>query len=273
MLLSLLSMGFGFTLRSVKFFNVSFTGSFLVGGYIMFLLYRIFLFPLIPSLVCSLIIAGLYLAFAYIFIFSPLIRRKGNNLILVIASFGLLIATMATIGMLFGNQATMIARHLSDISTINIFGATLNIVQILAIIFVPIIVCIFALIRAKTRFGRAVRAIEDDREVAELIGIPKEKILTIIFFLSGIVAGIVGIIEGFDVGLNPSGGLVYILPAIVASVVGGMKSFWGGILGAFILAIAQKLTVVYIGGTWEQAVPFVILIIILLVRPEGILKK
>ena len=273
MLFSVLAMGFGFTLRSVKFFNISYGGAFLIGGYMMFFFYRILNISFIPAILVSLFISGLYLLLSYELIFSSLSRHKAKNLILVIASFGLLIATSSILGMVFGSQTTIIARHFSDIYTINVFGAVLNIVQVVVIIFIPILICFLAYVRYKTRFGRAVRAIEDDNEVAELVGIPKEKILLQIFFISGALAGLAGIIEGLDVGIIPSSGLVYILPTIVAAIVGGMRSFWGGILGAFILAIAQQLTVFFFGGSWVQAVPFVILITMLFLRPQGILER
>ena len=175
--------------------------------------------------------------------------------------------------MIFGSQPILVARNLSDIGVINIFGATLNTVEAWSIVFILIIICVLAYIRSKTRFGRAVRAVEDDLEVAELVGIPKEKILLQIFFISGALAGLAGIIEGLDVGIIPASGLIYILPTIVAAVIGGMRSFWGGIIGAFILATTQQLTIVFFGGSWVQAVPFVILIIMLWIRPHGILKR
>lgn len=273
MFYSLLAVGLGFTLRSVKFFNIAYGGAFLVGGYAMFLFYRTLNISFIPSVIVSLIISGLYLLFSYSLIFRTLLRRKAKNLVLLIASFGLLVATSAILGMVFGSQTTIITRHLSDIGTINIFGATINTVEFFASISVLVIICILAYMRSKTRFGQAVRAIEDDSEVAELVGIPKEKILLQVFFLSGALAGLAGIIEGLDIGFMPASGLVYIFPAIVATVVGGMQSYWGGILGAFILAVAQQLTIVFFGGSWIQAVPFVILIIMLFIRPQGILKR
>lgn len=273
MFLSLLVMGFGFILRSVKFFNVAYGGAFLVGGYMMFLFYNTLTISFIPAMLLSLLASGLYLAFAYKLIFSPLLHRRASNFVLLITSFGLLTATSAIIGMIFGNQTTIIAHNLSDIYTIGVLGARLNIVQATTIIFVPIIIFIFAYIRSKTRFGRATRAVEDDSEVAELVGVPKEKIFLQLFFIGGILAGLGGIAEGFDLGILPTAGMLYILPIVVISVVGGIKSFWGGILGAFIMVVAQKLTVVFFGGSWEQAVPFIILIIILLVRPEGMLKR
>ena len=94
-----------------------------------------------------------------------------------------------------------------------------------------------------------------------------------IFFLSGLLAGLGGIMEGFDVGIIPASGLLFMLPIIVSAVVGGLNSFWGGVLGGFILAIAQQLTIVLWGGMWVSAVLFVILILMLLLKPEGILKK
>ena len=87
------------------------------------------------------------------------------------------------------------------------------------------------------------------------------------------MGGLWGIAGGFEEGIIPAAGLFFILPTIVATVIGGMQSFWGGVLGAFILAAAMRLTVVFFGGAWESAVPFVILIIMLLIRPEGILKR
>lgn len=273
MFFSLLVMGFGFILRSVKFFNVAYGGALLVGGYMMSLFYKTLTIHFVLALLLSLLASGLYLALSYKFIFSPLLRRGASNFVLLITSFGLLTATSAIIGMVFGNQSTITARHLSDIGTVNVFGASLNLVQASAIVFVPIIICIFAYIRSKTRFGRAMRAVEDDYEVAELVGIPKEKIFLQIFFIGGVLAGLGGIAEGFDLGILPTAGMIYILPIVVVAVVGGMKSFWGGIIAAFILTVAQKLTVVLFGGSWEQAVPFVILIVMLLLRPEGILKR
>lgn len=270
---SLLAVGFGLTLRSVKFFNLAYGGSFLIGGYMMFLFYRTLSFPLVLALIFSLLVSGLYLSLSYKYIFGVLLRRKASNLVLLIASFGLLTVTSAIIGMIFGNQSTLIARHLSDIQVINIFGASLNMIQIVGIITIPIIIGIFAYMRSKTHFGRAIRAIEDDSEVAELVGIPKDETLLKIFFISGMLGGLWGIAEGFEIGIIPATGLMYILPTIVAAVIGGIKSFWGGILGAFILAITQQLTIVFFGGSWVQAVPFAILIIMLLIRPEGILKR
>lgn len=273
MFYSLLALGFGFTLRSVKFFNLSYGGAFLVGGYVMFWLYRALNISFFLSILFALLASGLYLLLSYKLIFKKLLDRKAKNLVLLIASFGLLTVTSAVIGIIFGNQSTLIARHLSDIGIINIFGATLNTIEVVATIFIFAIICLFLYIRLKTRFGRAVRAIEDDSEVTELVGIPKEKILAQIFFISGTLAGVAGIIEGLDVGIIPSSGLIYMFPAIVATVVGGMQSFLGGVLGAFTLAIAQSLTVVFLGGSWKQAVPFVILVVVLLMRPEGILKR
>ena len=273
MFFSLLAMGFGFILRSVKFFNVAYGGAFLVGGYVMFLLYRVLYLNFFLAITLTLLASGLYFFLLYKFVFGPLLKRKASNFVLLIASFGVLVATSAIIGMLFGSQSTIIARHLSDIGTVNIFGGVLSIVQIISIVIFSLIICIFAYVYFKTRFGRAVRAIEDDSEVAELVGISKEKIFSQLFFIGGVLAGLGGISEGFDVGITPSAGLIYMLPVIVVVVAGGLRSFWGGILGAFVLVIAQKLTVFFLGASWEQAVPFVVLIIMLLVRPEGILKR
>jgi branched-chain amino acid transport system permease protein len=204
---------------------------------------------------------------------KPLLLRKAKSLVLLIASFGLLTATGATMGMVFGNQVNFIPRHLSDITTVNIFGGILNITETVFIVVACTVLIIFFLLFFYTNFGRAVRAVEDDREVAELVGISSHKIFLKIFFISGVLAGVGGIYEGLNSGLVPAAGITYILPTIVAVIIGGMWSFRGAILGAIILTILQQLTIFYIGGNWVQAVPFVVLIITLLIRPNGILQK
>jgi len=239
----------------------------------MFFLYRVHGVSFFLALLASVLIAGLYSLLSYKLIFSTLMRRKARSQVVLIASFGLLIATIAAMGMLFGNQSTLLARRLIDIRVFDVFGASLNMVQITGIIFCFIFIGIFAYIRSKTRFGVIMRAFEDDGEVAELMGMPKEKFFLQIFFISGMMGGLWGIAGGFEEGIIPAAGLFFILPTIVATVIGGMQSFWGGVLGAFILAAAMRLTVVFFGGAWESAVPFVILIIMLLIRPEGILKR
>ena len=273
MFFALLAMGFCFTLRSIRFFNLAYGGAFLVGGYAMFWLYRELHFAFLPSLLLSALGSGAYLALAYQYIFKKFPYRKSKNLVPLIASFGVLTATSAVLGMIFGNQPTFIPRHLSDVGIVHIFGATLNTTEVSAIIVTAVIICSLAYIRSQTSFGRAMRAMEDDTEVAELVGIPKNKMLLKIFFISGAIAGLGGIVEGLNVGIIPASGLIYILPTIVAVVIGGMESFWGAILGGFILAIAQKLTIVVFGGSWVQAVPFLILIIMLWAKPGGILKR
>ena len=181
---SLLAIGFGFTLRSIKFFNFSYGGAFLVGSYMAFFLYRMLGINFFVSILCSFAISGLYLLLCYKFVFSILLRRKAKTLVSLIASFGLLAATSAGLGMLFGNQLSLAARKLSDIYTIDILGASLNIVQVLSITVTPVIIFFLAYLRRKTRFGVAMRAIEDDSEVAELVGISKEGTLMKIFFVT-----------------------------------------------------------------------------------------
>lgn len=273
MYFSLIVMAFGFILRSAKFFNIALGGAFLVGGYMMFLFYRTYSIPFIPAVLLSSCASGMYFSLCYLYVFRPLLARKAKSQISLIASFGVLTATSAILGIIFGNQPTFIPRHLSDIGTVKILGAHLNTTELVLIISVAVIIFASHLVRSKTRFGRAVRAVEDDGEVAELVGISKGKTLLKIFFIAGVFAGLTGIVEGLNSGLIPASGLFYMLPTIVAVIIGGMQSFWGGIIGAFILAIAQQLTILFFGGSWVTAVPFVLLIIILLVRPEGILKR
>ncbi len=116
-------------------------------------------------------------------------------------------------------------------------------------------------------------AIRDDEEVARMVGIDTAKIIGRVFFIGSAIAGLAGILIGFDTGIEPTMGMNLLLKGTIAAIIGGVGSLYGGFLGAFVLGFAENFGIWKISGEWKDAIAFVVLIVFLLVRPQGIIKR
>lgn len=124
-----------------------------------------------------------------------------------------------------------------------------------------------------TLFGKAVKAVGDDEEVSKIVGINTSKIIGRVFFIGSAIAGLAGILVGYDTGIEPTMGLSLLLKGVIASIIGGIGNVYGGVLGAFLLGFIENFGIWKISGEWKDAIAFGVLIIFLLFRPQGILKK
>jgi len=126
----------------------------------------------------------------------------------------------------------------------------------------------------KTRTGKAMRAVSFNIQVASLMGISTNKIITITFAIGSALAGAAGVLVGLtNPKIDPIMGLLPGLKAFVAAVLGGIGNIPGAMVGGLIIGIAEVMTVGYLSSTFRDAIAFGILIAILIFRPAGILGK
>lgn len=124
-----------------------------------------------------------------------------------------------------------------------------------------------------TRFGRAIRAVADDPVSARLLGIPYVRVVGLTFALAAGLAGLAGSIVGAHYGVvTYNGGIDIGLKGFTAAVLGGMGSLWGAVVGGLLLGVISSYAVSFISSTWQDAIIFAVLIIILALRPTGILS-
>jgi branched-subunit amino acid ABC-type transport system permease component len=129
----------------------------------------------------------------------------------------------------------------------------------------------------RTGLGRQMRALADNDSLARVIGIPVERVHNLTWVLAGGLAGVGGALWGWYTSLNPLMGWVTILSVFAASVLGGMTSFPGTILGAYVVSFSENLLMQWLNFqfgldfTFKTAVPFVLIILVLLFRPQGLI--
>lgn len=87
------------------------------------------------------------------------------------------------------------------------------------------------------------------------------------------IAGLAGILYGLDTGIEPTMGLSLLLKGVIASIIGGIGNVYGGVLGAFLLGFVENFGIWKISGEWKDAIAFVVLILFLLFRPNGLMRK
>jgi branched-chain amino acid transport system permease protein len=155
----------------------------------------------------------------------------------------------------------------------DIFGGVITEVQLIILICGIVIMAIMALVLKFTIFGKAVKAVSDDEEVSKIVGINTPKVIGWIFFIGSSIAGLAGILIGFDTGIEPTMGMSLLLKGVIASIIGGIGNIYGGVLGAFFLGFVENFGIWKISGEWKDAIAFGVLIIFLLWRPQGILKR
>lgn len=126
----------------------------------------------------------------------------------------------------------------------------------------------------KTRFGRAMRAVSFDHRIAGLMGIPVDRVIALTFMLGSALAAGAGLLYAIkDTAVQPLMGLYVGLKAFVAAVIGGIGHVPGAVVGALLLGLCEEFVVGYTASSWRDAVAFGFLILVLLVRPEGLFGR
>ena len=126
----------------------------------------------------------------------------------------------------------------------------------------------------KTRTGKAMRAVSFSLDAARLMGISTDRIIAITFALGSALAAAAGVLIGMQIPkIDPLMGIMYGLKAFVAAVLGGIGSIPGAVLGGLLIGISEVMVVGYLSSTYRDAIAFGILILVLLLRPQGLLGR
>ena len=123
----------------------------------------------------------------------------------------------------------------------------------------------------KTKYGRAIRATSFDRDTTYLMGVDTFRCIQIVFLLAGAVAGLGSVFLGMTYTISAQLGSRVVVKGFISSVVGGLGSVEGAVLGGILLGIVETLLIFFLGSGWAPVATFVILLAFLLLRPEGLL--
>jgi branched-subunit amino acid ABC-type transport system permease component len=208
---ALVALGFNLIYSTTKFFNLAHGAVAAVGGYAVFFILTTFAgINLILAAIFGIVVAAIVGWGLDRIVYRALRKRKASNLVLLVASLGAFTIIQAVIAMLFTSQFQM----LSDATSRNvyqIFGAYITETQLIIIISAIVVMFLLMIFLKMTVFGKAIRAVSDDEEVAKISGINTEKVIGWVFIIGSAIAGLAGILVGFDTGIQPTMGLDLLL--------------------------------------------------------------
>jgi branched-chain amino acid transport system permease protein len=210
-------------------------------------------------------------AVLYLLLVRPWVGKPEAGLSIIVTTIAGAIFVENLALLLFGAHFKAIDQIVTG--TVSIGRVTIQAQELLAIVLAPILLIALALFLTRHKDGLAIRAIAQNRDGAQLLGIPIDRIYITTFAVSAMLAGIAGIMLASLFNINPSMGNDPLLRAFIVVVFGGLGSLPGTIIGAYAIALIEAISSYYIGVYYTPVVLFAVLIAILTVKPTGILGR
>jgi branched-chain amino acid transport system permease protein len=268
----------------LKLLNFAHGDLYMVGAYIGFFVIQWFggaqhltiavpLLLVIMFVLAAGLVGGLGVAIER-FAYRPL--RDAPRIAPLITAIGVSFFLESSALLLFGAQYRVYntADFISLSSGIQIGSVTIDSVQILVLVLGVVLMAGLQLLVNRTRLGRQMRAVAADREAAEMLGINVNFVITATFFLGSALAGVAGIMGGLLFNqVTSTIGFIAGLKAFTAAVVGGIGSIPGAMLGGLVIGVAESFVTGYISSTYSNLIVFGILIVVMLIRPSGLLGR
>ena len=196
-------------------------------------------------------------------------RGGGAAITVVMASFGASMAVRAGIEALFTSRPVYFNRELQIALPLGL-GIRVTPDQIALVGLTACLVVAMDLLLTFTQTGRAMRAVSENPALARVVGVDVAGVVRLTWILGGALACACGVMLGIVVQIRPFMGFDLLLPLFSAAILGGIGSVPGALAGGLIVGIAEAATVELLGAEWRAGVAFVVLILVLLIRPPGL---
>jgi branched-chain amino acid transport system permease protein len=283
-LYSLVALGFSMVYGVLKLLNFAHGDLYMIGAYVGFFVIQWFggpsaltipvpLLLLVMFVLAAGLVGGLGVAIER-FAYRPL--RDAPRIAPLITAIGISFFLENAALLLFGAQFRVYntADFISLSSGIQIGSVTIDSVQILVLVLGLVLMVGLRELVNRTKLGKQMRAVAADREAAEMMGINVNFTISATFFLGSALAGVAGVMGGLLFNqVTPTIGFVVGLKAFTAAVVGGIGSIPGAMLGGLLIGVAESMITGYISSTYTNLFVFALLIVVMLVRPSGLLGR
>jgi branched-chain amino acid transport system permease protein len=224
---------------------------------------------LIAFPVAMSIVAGVAILLDRI-LYQRLRAKKSNAVIKAMSSLGAAFILRMLILILWGADSLFYRPGILRHAVMLPLGVKIRPDQIFILILVFVLIGSLHLFLQKTKMGKAMRATADNMELALVSGIDTERIIIWTWGIGGALAAAGGILYGIDVQLHPYMGWIFLIPLFAATILGTIGNMYGALVGGLVIGVAQQVSTAFLMPTYKPAVAFMIMILILLIRPKGI---
>ena len=277
---ALVALGYTMVYGVLKLINFAHGDLFTIGAYLgMTLFVSANLSGRVPGFAAialvALMVMGLVALLGWILeraAYRPL--RKANRLSAVVSAVGASIFFQNAVMLVWGAKYFVYPEAMRPSVILSIFGVSIPLIRLLIIGASILLMTVLYWFINRTKTGTAIRAAAIDQGAARLMGINVDRIISLVFLIGPGLGGVAGVMVGLSYGqIDFSMGFSYGLKAFTAAILGGIGNIPGAMIGGLLLGLVETLGAAYLTMAWKDAISFFVLILILIIRPTGILGE
>jgi branched-chain amino acid transport system permease protein len=228
---------------------------------------------LLLGFVAATVVSGLTALGVEAVAYRPLRKRNAPSLAFLITAIGASLLIQQVIGFLTDFKVQGSPTIIKPTTVFSISGQPIQLLDVLIIVIALVMMFLLDRFVNRTRLGRGIRAVAQSPDSAALMGVNKDRIISLVFVTGGVMAGIAAVLYVLKYGTRYDTGFEVGIQAFAAAVLGGIGNIRGALVGGFVLGIAENWSAAQLNSAWANAIGCAVLIIILMFRPTGLLGE
>ena len=269
---ALIALGYTMVYGIIKLINFAHGDIYMLGAFTAFYATTFFHLNFFVALIIAMLLCGVLGVVIERIAYKPL--RHATRITALITAMGVSYVLEYTMQYFAGSDVKTFPTDLLENTAFSLGGVRITMMQIYIFVITIILMVLLTYIVNKTKMGRAMRAVSVDEDAAKLMGINVDTTISFTFFLGSCLAGVAGVLVGvYYNSINPLMGMTPGLKAFIAAVFGGIGNIPGAMIGGLFIGIAETLVTAYGSSLYKDAIVYVILILVLILKPDGLLGK
>lgn len=269
---ALIALGYTMVYGIIKLINFAHGDIYMLGAFTAFYATTFFHLNFFVALIIAMLLCGALGVVIERIAYKPL--RHATRITALITAMGVSYVLEYTMQYFAGSDVKTFPTDLLENTAFSLGGVRITMMQIYIFVITIILMVLLTYIVNKTKMGRAMRAVSVDEDAAKLMGINVDTTISFTFFLGSCLAGVAGVLVGvYYNSINPLMGMTPGLKAFIAAVFGGIGNIPGAMIGGLFIGIAETLVTAYGSSLYKDAIVYVILILVLILKPDGLLGK
>ena len=264
----LMALGLTLVWGAVRLLNLAHGALFVVGAYVAYWVTSSLNLPILVALPIGVLAAAAFAYAMHLVFIRPVLGNPGFDNSTLIATVGISIAVSAAALLIFNPEYKVVPAVLSGyfiVSGVQITNQGLLVIATSLALFAAVYLYL-----TYTRHGIAIRAVSQQQQAASLMSIPVERTYGLVIAISGGLAGVAGVLLSPFFFLSPTSGFNPMIQALIVTIFGGLGSIRGALVAGFVLGIFESFVEVFYGVAWAQPGVFLLIILMLIVRPNGL---
>ncbi|MCL2324866.1 MAG: branched-chain amino acid ABC transporter permease [Actinomycetia bacterium] len=269
---ALIALGYTMVYGIIKLINFAHGDVLMIGAFVSFAVTTFTRLGFIPALLISMVTCMCLGVIIERVAYKPL--RNSSRIAVLITAIGVSLLLEYTLMYFVGAQTRSFRQGVLPATIYNIGGVRISVQQIIIILLSLVLMMLLQFIVRKTKQGKAMRAVSFDKEAAQLMGINVDRTISFTFLLGSALAGAAGVMVGiYYNSIDPLMGMMPGLKAFVAAVFGGIGNIPGAMVGGLSIGVIETLVAGYGASLYRDAAVFAILILVLILKPSGLMGK